>query len=193
MRHPFFAALVVTGLFAAGCNNASETTTQGSGSAEVSNKVTEKAKVVAIDKAKRVITLKDKDGITQDVQAGPEVKNFDQIAVGDSVVVDYLQSLAVELVKPGQATPPSSAAVVAGSAEKGAKPGALLGGQVTATVRIESVDLKKNLVVFTPPTGGMRAVHVQRPEGVKFIQGLKTGDQVQITWTEAIAISLEKE
>jgi hypothetical protein len=189
MRNTWMTVLAMTGFIAAGC----DTAPQKPADTEISRTATEKAKVVSVDKAKRIITLKNKDGETLDLPCGPEVKNFDQIAAGDSVVVNFLQSVAVALVKPGDATPPPSAALVAGAAEKGEKPGALVGGQITATVRIESVDLKKNLVVFTPPSGGMRAVHVERPEGVKFIQGLKTGDQVQITWTEALALSVEKE
>jgi hypothetical protein len=186
-------AFAAAGLLAAGCSSQNETSTQKPGSAEITRTATEKAKVVAIDKATRLITLKNKEGETQAIPAGPEVKNFDQIAVGDSVVVHFLRSVAVELVKPGQAPPPAAAALVAGSAEKGDKPGALVGAAITATVRIESIDTKKNIVVFTAPSGGLRVVNVERPEGKKFIQELKVGDQVQITWTEAVAFSVEKE
>jgi hypothetical protein len=34
---------------------------------------------------------------------------------------------------------------------------------------------------------------VHRPEGQRFIRRLKPGDQVQITYTEAMAIWLEKQ
>src|SRR5262245_28722773 len=184
------AALALAG--AAGCKGGGAASEQKIAPAEVSRTVTEKATVTAVDKAGHLVTLKDKEGQTLTVQCGPEVRNFDQIAVGDAVVVRYLVSLAVALVKPGE-TPPAAATVAAGTAEKGAKPGAAVGGQITATVKIESVDLKKNFVVFTAPNGGLRAVHVERPEGVKFIQGLKPGDLVQITYTEALAVSVEKE
>lgn len=186
------AALAVAATGVAGCKSEGEASTQKPGTAEVSKTVTEKASVVSVDKANRLVTLKDKDGQTMTVQCGPEVRNFDQIEVGNSVVVRYLVSLAVALVKPGE-TPPAAATLAAGTAEKGAKPGAAIVGQITATVKIESVDLKKNLVVFTAPNGGLRAVNVEKPEGVKFIQGIKPGDLVQITYTEALAVSVEKE
>ena len=162
-------------------------------SAKVSDEATEKATVVAVDKATRTVTLKNKEGKTFPVTCGPEVRNFDQIAPGNVVVVRYVRSLEVAMVKPGEAAAPPSAAVAAGRAEPGAKPGVAVAGQVTATVKIESVDPEKHVVVFTPPGGGLRVVAVQRPEGREFMKGLKPGDQVQITWTEAVAISVEKE
>jgi hypothetical protein len=186
------AALALAAAGVAGCKSEGEAGTQKPGTAEVSKTVTEKASVVSVDKQNRLVTLKAKDGQTTTVQCGPEVRNFDQISAGDSVVVRYLVSLAVALVKPGE-TPPAAATLAAGRAEKGEKPGAAVGGQITATVKIESVDLKKNLVVFTAPNGGLRAVNVEKPEGVKFIQGIKPGDLVQITYTEALAVSVEKD
>jgi hypothetical protein len=187
------AALAAAGFGAAGCKSEGDAPKGSPAPAEVSKTITEKASVVSVDKAKRLLTLKDKDGKTMTVQAGSEVRNFDQIEAGNSVVVHYLVSVAVALVKPGENPPPLSGTVAAGRAEPGAKPAAAIGGQITATVRIESVDTKKNLVVFTAPDGGLRAVNVERPEGQKFIQGLKPGDQVQITYTEALAVSVEKQ
>jgi len=192
-RAALTAALLLGGLVAAGCKGEPETAAPKSDSAQVSDEATEKATVVSVDKAARLLTLKDKDGKTIPVQCGPEVRNFDQIVPGLTVVVRYVKSLAVALVKPGEVAPPPSATVASGRAEPGAKPAAAVAGQATATVRVESVDLAKNVVVFTPPGGGLRAVTVKRPEGREFIKGLKPGDQVQITWTEAVAISVEKE
>lgn len=199
------AALALSGMIVAGCDSPSKPAANGASAsgapangkgpedASVTDQATEKAKVVAIDKAARTITLKDKDGKTVSLRAGPEVRNFDQIEVGNSVVVNYARSLAVSLVKPGETPAAASATVVAGRAEKGAKPGAAIGGQVTAVVKIESVDTTKNIVVFTDPKNEMHVVSVKRPEGKTFIQGLKPGDQVEITYTEAVAISVEKE
>ena len=186
------AALALGALIAAGCGHMpwSEKPPE---SAEVTQELTAKATVLAVDPKTRVITLRDQmSGGTSTVTAGPEVRNFAQIAPGDTVNVRYMESLAVAMAKPGEATAPS-AQIVAGRAKPGQMPGAMVGGQVTTTVRIELVDTKKNIVVFTPPGGGLRAVRVVRPEGKRFIQGLKEGDQVEITYTEAFAVSVEKQ
>ena len=54
---------------------------------------------MAIDKATRTLTLKGPEGNVMDVVAGDEVKNFDQIKLGDFVVVRYAQALTLELRK----------------------------------------------------------------------------------------------
>jgi hypothetical protein len=50
------------------------------------------ATVEAIDKDKRLVTLKGPEGNSFVVQAGAEVRNFDQIKVGDQVVVRYIEA-----------------------------------------------------------------------------------------------------
>ncbi len=47
------------------------------------------ANVVGIDKATRTVTLKGPKGDVFDIVASDEVKNFDQIKVGDFVVARY--------------------------------------------------------------------------------------------------------
>ena len=77
------------------------------------------ATITAIDKASRDVTLKGPQGNEVTLTAGPEVKNFDQMKVGDQVNVEYVQALTLELKKGG-------GLVVARTEQKGAvaaKPG----------------------------------------------------------------------
>src|SRR5262249_48781075 len=69
------------------------------GKAAVARTVKVTAQVVAIDKVTRTVTLKGPQGNTVEVVAGDEVKNFDQIKVGDMLVVAYAQALSLELQK----------------------------------------------------------------------------------------------
>jgi hypothetical protein len=187
-----FTLAAIAAMQGSACSNqaAKEEKTPPDG-AEISQQVVAEAKVQAIDAQKRLVTLRRDDGSTVVVEAGPAVKNFAQIRVGDTVTARYLESLAVSLKKPDEASAPASAAVVAGAAAPGAKPAGGIGAQVSVTVTIDSVDKEKNLVVFTLPTGEKRVTHVERPEGREFIKGLKAGDRVEITYTEAMAISVE--
>lgn len=191
------AAAAFAALFAAGCSETpkdSHQETKAPEDASVANEVTKKAKVESVDKATRTVGLVGEDGKKGSVVCGPEIRNFDQIAVGDTVAVRYHESLAVSLVKPGEAPSPDSIALAAGRAAKGAQPAAGLGGQITQTVKIDSVDLKNHVVVFTPKDGGeQRSTVVKREEGKAFIAGLKPGDLVEITYTQAVAISVEKQ
>ncbi len=69
------------------------------GKAAVVGAVEISAQVVAIDKATRTVTLKGPKGKVVDIVAGEQVKNFDQIKVGDLVVARYAQALTLELRK----------------------------------------------------------------------------------------------
>ena len=59
-------------------------------------------KIEAIDKTARLVTLKDKDGETETIHCGPEVKRFDELKVGDTVTFRYYESIAYAIRKPGQ-------------------------------------------------------------------------------------------
>ena len=67
--------------------------------------VTETATIVAIDSTNRLITLKDKDGITDTIYAGPEVKRFSELKVGDIVTFRYHESVVYAIQKPGDKAP----------------------------------------------------------------------------------------
>src|SRR5689334_10819583 len=55
----------------------------------IANISTLNATVTAVDKADRVVTLRGDDGREQTIKCGPEVRNFDQIEVGDRVAAQY--------------------------------------------------------------------------------------------------------
>jgi hypothetical protein len=157
--------------------------------AEISEEFSATASVVAVDPETRTITLRDTSGVWS-VHAGPEVRNFAEIAPGDAVTVRYRESLAVALAPPGTGPTAPTTTVVAGTAAPGTRPAAAVGGQIAMTVRIESVDTRNHIVVYTPASGGLRALRVRTPEGQRFIQGLQAGDSVDITLTEAFAVSV---
>ena len=77
------------------------------------------ATITAIDKATRDVTLKGPQGNEVVLTAGPEVKNFDKLKVGDQVNLDYIEALTLELKKGGGM--PVARTEKAGAA--GAKPG----------------------------------------------------------------------
>ena len=188
-RSPFhsIAALALCAVLAAACSHRGSSS--GPAPEEISEEVSATASVVAGDAATRMITLRDTSG-TWSVHAGPEVRNFAQIAPGDSVTVRYRDSLAVALAAPGSAPAAPTSTVVVGTAAPGTRPAAAMGEQITMTVRIESVDTQQNIVVFTPASGGLRAIRVRTPEGQRFIRGLNAGDSVDVTWTEAVAVAV---
>jgi hypothetical protein len=58
-------------------------------------------------------------------------------------------------------------------------------------VIIEAVDRGTHEVTFTGPAGMTRTVEVKDPKAQQFIGTLKKGDEVEITYTEALAVSVD--
>jgi hypothetical protein len=146
------------------------------------------AEVVAIDKASRTVTLKGPKGNVVDVVAGDDVKNFDQIKVGDFVVVNFLQSLSLELQKTKSGATGITTQSAAVTAKPGERPAAAAGHQVTAIAKVTAVDKKAKTITLKGPRGNSVALDVQNPDQFKLV---KVGDEVLVTYTEAVAISVE--
>jgi hypothetical protein len=102
------------------------------------------ATVVAIDKATRGLTLKGPKR-TVDVVAGDEVKNFDQIKVGDRLVVKYVEALTLELKKTKD-KPGAKGEVAAVRAAPGARPAGAVGREITVLADVVAVDPKKSVI-----------------------------------------------
>ena len=146
------------------------------------------AQVLAIDKASRTVTLKGPQGGVVDVVAGDEVKNFDQIKVGDFVVVRYMQSLSLELQKVKTGAGGISVREGAVTAKPGERPAALAGREVTAIAKVTAVDKKAKTISLKGPRGNVVVLDVQNPDHFKVV---KVGDEVEVVYTEAVAISVE--
>ena len=149
------------------------------------------ATVEAIDRATRTVTIVGPEGGSVIVQAGEDVRNLDQVQVGDKVMVEYYEGLVAELVTAGTSPKEVSLTDALVRAEPGQHPAGAAGAAVTATVVIESVDPVRNVVQFTGPRGKTRTVKVVKPEFRAMLKNLKPGDQVALTYFEALAVSVE--
>jgi hypothetical protein len=146
------------------------------------------AQVVGIDKATRTITLKGPKGNAVDIVAGDEVKNFDQIKVGDLVVARYAQALTLELRKTKAGAGAPAVREEAAKAKPGERPAVAGARQVTAIADVVAVDPKNSTITLKGPRGNEVALAVQNPDQFKVV---KKGDQVEVTYTEALALSVE--
>jgi len=152
------------------------------------NVVTVTATVQAIDLDTRVVTLKGPKGNVFDLKVGKEAKNLPQVKVGDLVMARYYESLAVEVKKPGVPGGVMTSGALA-TAKPGEMPAGVVTNQVTITATVQAIDPKKTHVTLQGPEGNSVKVKVQDPKNLK---NVAVGDQVVITYTEALAISVEK-
>lgn len=145
------------------------------------------ASVQAVNKAERTVTIKGPHGHVQTVEAGPEVKNFDQIKVGDNVMLRYVEALSLELKKGGGAPVARTDSAMAAKAKPGEKPAAGVGHQIHVVANVVAVDPATQTVSLKGPKQTVD-IHVGDPEQFKLV---KVGDQVEATYTEAVALSVE--
>ena len=150
--------------------------------------ITVSAKVKKIDLKTRHVTLVGPDGQPFTIVAGDQVRNLPQVKVGDEVVATYYQSVAYDVVKPGEASPGVAVAEGGARAKQGEKPGATGARVTTITATITGIDKAKQTVTLTGPDGDAVVVKARNPAN---LDKVKTGDLVQITLTEALAIGVE--
>jgi hypothetical protein len=146
------------------------------------------ATVKALDIANREITLEEAHGKSESFKVGPDVRNLEQVKVGDRVVVKYVQGLMMQMQAPGEAPVQPEAAVTAGRAAQGEMPAAGVAAAIRATVTITAIDMKNRMVVFQGPQGNLYQVKAG-PE--VHLEKAKVGDQLVATYTEAMAITVE--
>ena len=148
------------------------------------------ATVEAIDHQTRMVSLRGSEGRKATVYASPEVHNFDQINVGDVVAVSFYAAIGAEVTTPDKATKGVQHDSATIRAAKGERPGAAVAQTVTTTVEIDSVDTSMNTVTFRRDDGLVRVLPIEDPKAQAFIKELKRGDLVQVTYMEAVAVSV---
>ncbi len=144
------------------------------------------ATVEAIERATREVTVKKPDG-TYDVFYVPSsIKRFDTLKVGDKITARYYETVVLRVKAPGEkdVETPSTPAVVR-SPDTASGTASL---QQTITVTITAIDPNSPSITFTGPRGWS---YSSRVEDKKALGKVKVGDKVEITWTEALVLSIE--
>jgi hypothetical protein len=161
-------------------------TAPGKAGAAATTEIT--AKVIAVDPAQRTVTLQGASGKTRTIEVGDQVRNFDQIKVGDTVHAKYTQALALELKK-GAATmgTPTAEGAITPPPAPGAKPGGTIARKVTAMTEVVAVDPARQMVTLRGPAGNEVDVQAQDPSQ---LTNIRKGDHVEVTYVEALAIAV---
>lgn len=147
-----------------------------------------KTTVEAIDHAARTVTLMDKHGNFETIYAGPEIKRFDELKVGDKVTFTYSESVAIRVRKPGDPAPVASTGEPVIAQGTSTRPSGSKTRQMTAEGTIEEVDVKAKSITFTGQDG--RSVSL-RVEDKKVLESLHPGDKVEVTYMTALLINVE--
>jgi len=153
---------------------------------EITPPLTQTVTIQTIDSTNRLITVKDSKGEEKLVYAGPEVKRFDELKVGQQVQIRYYESIVFTLARPDQPT----AALSESSATTPATsklPGGTVARQMKATVDVVSVDQSVPSITIKTAKGN---TITRKVEDAKLLAGIKPGDRIVITYTEAALLQV---
>ncbi|MBN3751782.1 hypothetical protein G3N95_02440 [Paraburkholderia sp. Tr-20389] len=142
------------------------------------------ATVIAIDPTTRTVTLKNRNGKTEELKAGEQVRNFDQLKIGDVVTTEYREARSLSLRKTSGPRSSSERQILLPAAS-GAKPGGTIRREVTIVGDVVAIDANGKHITIRGPQG--RENVLVDPEQLRDIH---VGDQVEIVRSEAVAISV---
>ncbi|MGH7393898.1 MAG: hypothetical protein ACREM3_31230 [Candidatus Rokuibacteriota bacterium] len=144
--------------------------------------------VDAVDRDAGTVTLKGPKGRTVTLEVTDKQK-LDAIKAGDPVVATYVEALAFRIQPAGTSAPGVSVEERKVGSGPGETPAGAVGRQVTATVTIAAIDKAARTVTVKGPRGNTETVKARDP---KNLEKIKVGDLVEITYTQALAVSLDK-
>ena len=145
------------------------------------------ATISALDAAKREITLKGPDGKETTMVAGPEVKNYGQLKVGDKVDIQYVEALVLELKKGGGLPVARTEKESMTTAKPGETPAAKGGRKVTVVGDVIALDAATQTVTLKGP---QRTADLKVRDKKQF-DLISKGDQIEATYTEALAVAVK--
>jgi hypothetical protein len=161
---------------------------QTPGTVTKSDMVSASATIQAIDSTTRSVTLRTEKGEEDTFKVGPDMKRFDELKVGDKVKVTYYESIVFQLRKPGE-KPTAPADDVAISAAKGKLPGGTVSAQQKTTVTVKAIDPKVPSITVVTEDGRTVTRKVDNP---KNLEGVKVGDRIDITYTQALLVGIDR-
>ena len=158
------------------------------GSVKQANVATMSAIVDDVDVPNRLVTLRTSDGEKTTIRVGDEVNNLPQVKRGDEVSVGYLESVAIQVKKPAEGELGAVAAESIETAKPGEKPGGVAARTLVITAKIVEIDRAEQEVTLEGKEGNRVTLDVRDPA---HFDAIAVGDLVEITYTEALAISVD--
>jgi hypothetical protein len=144
--------------------------------------------IAAVDKTNRTVTVRGPRGgtVTLDVK---DSQKLDAVEVGDPVLASYVEALAVQVRKAGAAPPGVSVQESRVTSKPGETPGGAVGREVVVIATLTAVDKRAQTVTVKGPQGNTETIKVK---DAKTLDGVEAGNTVELTYTQALAISLDK-
>lgn len=155
-----------------------------------SDQVTSTVIIKSIDPATRRIDVTTEAGESLTIKVPPEVRNFDQLKVGDKITTTYSLEAAFVLSPPNSDLPANTETTVAARAAKGELPAAAVANHLVVTGAVVGIDMASHTLRLVNPQGGqVRTLAVKSAEGRAAMAKVKVGDTITAYITESLMIS----
>ena len=156
---------------------------------EMSSTAKISATVEAIDHEKRLVTLRGPEGNQVVLEVSKAARNLDQVEVGDTVEVEYYESVALFAQLP-DGEPTTAVTTSTARTPLGDKPGGGVAETITMKAIVEAIDYDTRMVVLRGPEGNTLTTKVD--DQVKRLNEVKPGDEIVVRYTRAFAISVRE-
>ncbi|MEM9044312.1 MAG: hypothetical protein AAGC81_06435 [Pseudomonadota bacterium] len=144
--------------------------------------------VEAVDPQTREVTIRRDDDVIVSIIAGDEVRNFDQIDVGDRIQVAFYEGVLARMADPND---PGGAVTITDSerAELGDKPSGAIGQVTNIVIEFIEFNPETSIVTYRRPDGLIRLRKIH-PKMQDFAASRKEGDRIEVTIEQAIAVEV---
>lgn len=141
--------------------------------------------IVAVEPAKRLVTLKGSNGKLLTLEVERE-QDLTARKVGERVLVRYFEGARIGTREARKAVPVHSLK----NGMIAAEPGVPSGMQRGLVMSVERVDAANEEITLKGRDGSLETIMVSNPE---YLNNVKVGDRVVITRPQALAVSVESE
>ncbi len=155
--------------------------------------VTLQGQITALNTQTRAVTVTGADGGAVEFVAGPEVRNFNQLKVGDKVTLDYTAAIALALEPAGSAPVGVTKSQAKTVPVRGQKPGGARSNTVEIVTEVTAVNPERNTIALRGASGNTQLIAVERPDLRAKLPSVKRGDLVKISYTEAVALAIRRD
>lgn len=155
-----------------------------------SESLTETARVKAINHETREVTLLLEDGEIFDSKVSDDVRNLEQVSVGDIVYTHNTESISIQVVANDGSDPESFVQEDTARAARGKMPGFAATESAVTTAIIEAINLEDNTFELREADGEIRQYTARDPENLRRVE---VGDKVIITVTTSVVITVDKQ
>lgn len=157
--------------------------------------VTMKGEVVAITAATRQLVVESEGGRLTTVFVGPNVRNFENLKLGDQVTVRFTEAFALAIAKGGIGTEAQMGEIrtkveadAARQAQAGGKPGVSAMERVTLIANVFDIDRERGILTLRGTSGVPVDIKVSDRS---VLDQFNLHDQVVIGYRQSAALSIE--